>query len=365
MPTRNYLGTKKNDRLYDDKGSVLAPENTVEMRGLDGDDLLAVSSFTNATIRGGSGNDTLEASNFGDKILYGDGGNDILEIGFANDSDETYELHGGSGRDSLTSTLTRENSGAEVILDGGSGADRLTGDDCRDIYVVDNKGDVIFETYTPEYDNSVNPRDEVRAKISWTLGANLEDLLLLGGKKINGNGNSLGNTIEGNSARNKLSGEAGGDSISGGKGSDKILGGGGKDMLHGDAGKDRLDGGAGKDQLFGGRGDDHFIFSSHKDTRSSAADTIRGEAGVAAFEGAGRKDGDLIDLRGIDAKLTVNGDQDFSFDSRKQGGVWLETRKGDTIVFGNNDKDRDADFKIVIKDGDVGHGAYSADDFLL
>jgi Ca2+-binding RTX toxin-like protein len=56
--------------------------------------------------------------------------------------------------------------------------------------------------------------------VTWTLGANLENLTLLGTAAINGTGNSLNNTLTGNSAANVLTGGAGNDTLTGGLGSD-------------------------------------------------------------------------------------------------------------------------------------------------
>jgi hypothetical protein len=44
----------------------------------------------------------------------------------------------------------------------------------------------------------------VRSSITWTLGANIENLVLTGTAAINGTGNSLANRITGNSAANVL-----------------------------------------------------------------------------------------------------------------------------------------------------------------
>ena len=62
--------------------------------------------------------------------------------------------------------------------------------------------------------------DTVQSDVTWTLGANLENLTLLGTAAINGTGNSLNNTLTGNSAANVLTGGAGNDTLTGGLGSD-------------------------------------------------------------------------------------------------------------------------------------------------
>ncbi|KQV16733.1 mannuronan epimerase [Pseudomonas sp. Root329] len=100
-------------------------------------------------------------------------------------------------------------------LDGGLGADTMTGGDGNDVYVVDNASDRVVETNT-----STSQIDTVLASVSWTLGANLENLVLTGVSAINGTGNERHNFITGNAANNVLDGAAGDDSMSGGDGND-------------------------------------------------------------------------------------------------------------------------------------------------
>ena len=106
-------------------------------------------------------------------------------------------------------------SSGNDTLDGGLGADTMTGGNGNDIYVVDNAFDRVVETNT-----STSQIDTVQASISWTLGANLENLVLTGVSAINGTGNERHNFITGNAANNVLDGAAGDDSMSGGDGND-------------------------------------------------------------------------------------------------------------------------------------------------
>lgn len=100
-------------------------------------------------------------------------------------------------------------------LDGKLGADTMTGGDGNDIYVVDNASDRVVET-----NSSTSQIDTVQASVSWTLGANLENLVLTGVSGINGTGNERQNFITGNAGNNVLNGAAGADSMSGGDGND-------------------------------------------------------------------------------------------------------------------------------------------------
>ncbi|WP_349745969.1 M10 family metallopeptidase C-terminal domain-containing protein [Pseudomonas frederiksbergensis] len=106
-------------------------------------------------------------------------------------------------------------SSGNDTLDGSLGADTMTGGDGNDIYVVNNVLDRVVETNT-----TTSQIDTVQASVSWTLGANLENLVLTGVSGINGTGNEQHNFITGNAGNNVLDGAAGGDSMSGGDGSD-------------------------------------------------------------------------------------------------------------------------------------------------
>ena len=54
--------------------------------------------------------------------------------------------------------------------------------------------------------------------MTYTLGANVENLTLTGTTAINGTGNALDNVLTGNSANNTLTGGDGNDTLDGGAG---------------------------------------------------------------------------------------------------------------------------------------------------
>ncbi|WP_323716105.1 M10 family metallopeptidase [Paracoccus aminovorans] len=180
----------------------------------------------------------------GDDTLLGGGGNDTLNGGLGNDL-----LNGGAGRD---------------LMFGGLGSD---------IYVTDGN-DVIRE-------QAGQGIDTVRAMVSLTLGANLENLELIGNAAQNGTGNALGNRMTGNALANQLSGLLGDDTLFGAGGNDTLLGGMGNDVLWGGAGNDLLHGGMGNDLLHGGPGDDLVIGGLGDDTMigSLGADHFAFQAG--------------------------------------------------------------------------------------
>ncbi|WLG53492.1 glycosyl hydrolase family 28-related protein [Pseudomonas sp. FP1742] len=143
--------------------------------------------------------------------------NDLGFQGNPNDNNSVQDIFANnrtmiSGTDQADTLV---GSSGNDTLDGGLGADTMTGGDGNDIYVVNNVLDRVVESNT-----STSQIDTVQASVSWTLGANLENLVLTGVSSINGTGNEQHNFITGNAGNNVLDGAAGADSMSGGDGSD-------------------------------------------------------------------------------------------------------------------------------------------------
>gem|GEM_PF-558988 len=220
------------------------------------------------------------------------------------------------------------------VIDGGAGADRMDGWVGDDIYYVDNAGDVVVD---------ITGTDEVRTTlVSYSLGADIENLtgLLSTGQSLTGNG--VANRITGGAGNDSIDGGGGADSMEGfdgddvyvvdssgdsvveeaGKGTDEIrtrlavyslasqpnienlvglagsgqhltgngganaiTGGTGADTLLGEGGDDRLDGGAGGDSMSGGAGDDLYFADHNGDSivenENEGTDEVR--TGLAAF----------------------------------------------------------------------------------
>jgi Ca2+-binding RTX toxin-like protein len=148
-----------------------------------------------ATVNTPSNDDDYIIGDYNDNTINGLNGNDYIQGNSGNDA-----LSGGSGNDNLW---------------GGSGDDTMIGGTGNDIYDVDSSGDVVSETSI-----TATEVDLVQASITYTLGANLENLTLTSINAINGTGNSLNNTITGNNAANLISGSAGNDAMTGGAGND-------------------------------------------------------------------------------------------------------------------------------------------------
>ena len=120
-----------------------------------------------------------------------------------------------------------------------------------------------------------------------------------------------------------------------------------------------MTGGKGADALQGGAGADIFAFRSITDSTVSAS----GRDTIGDFS---RKQGDRIDLKGIDASTEIDGDQAFSFIAtqgfhKKACELRYEIKDGDTYLFGDVDGDGKADFSIRV-DGSI---AFTKYDFVL
>lgn len=115
------------------------------------------------------------------------------------------------------------------ILNGMTGADTLDGGDGANIYVIDNKGDVIIDGFDDSADDDLKDTAQIYKSYVMNANAEVEIVTLMGTKTMSFTGSDADNTITGNTATN---------TIHGGLGDDIIDGGGGFDKLYGDAGAD-------------------------------------------------------------------------------------------------------------------------------
>ncbi len=279
-------------------------------------------------MEGGAGDDSYYVDNAGDEVVEESGeGTDrvIASISYAlGDNVEDLQLTGIANVDATgnggANKLTG-NAGANVLnglagddrLLGGLGADTMWGGSGDDLYEVENTADVVAEF-------SGEGVDTVEASVTYTLSANVENLILTGTAATDGTGNELNNSLQGNASNNTLTAGAGNDTLNGMKGLDTLIGGvgndtylfedeadtiieeagGGRDtlisrisgatlaanvedgmllgsatsltgndlsnVLTGNNAANILDGGAGADVLIGGKGNDLYIVDSQTDT---------------------------------------------------------------------------------------------------
>ncbi|NEY91578.1 beta strand repeat-containing protein [Tabrizicola oligotrophica] len=134
-------------------------------------------------------------------------------------------LEGLAGNDTLTG------AGGADTLDGGEGDDSMAGGAGDDTYHVDASGDLITEA-------SLGGTDLVLTTATFTMGAGLEQLTMLGTDNLDATGNGAANTLTGNSGANNLKGGAGDDTLLGAAGADTLNGGTGADELRGGGGND-------------------------------------------------------------------------------------------------------------------------------
>ncbi len=250
-------------------------ENDNILGGGDGEDRLR-GYAGNDELYGDSGDDTLEGG-FGNDYLHGGAGIDTMWGGIGNDnyvvdqeSDSITEfsgegfdvvhsyaasyalsaevedltlhgsaLHGtGNGLDNTiqgngNGNILGGSSGNDTLygyggndwLTGGTGNDVMRGGIGDDTYVVDSIGDDVIEV-------AGEGEDTVFSSVSYTLGANEENLAFMGGGALNGTGNNLDNEILGNSWNNILTGNGGDDTLDGSGGNDTMSGGTGNDWYY-------------------------------------------------------------------------------------------------------------------------------------
>ena len=171
---------------------------------------------------GALGDDTYIVDNAGDVVIEAarqalTGVNSSISYALAANV-ENLTLRGsktihGTGN-ALANTITGNSAantsprpGARTLMFGGLGDDP---------YIVDNAGDQVME-------GSAAGTDGVNSRISYTLGANVENLTLRGTKAVNGTGNELANSITGNwGSRRPATALLAADTMSGGLGDDSF-----------------------------------------------------------------------------------------------------------------------------------------------
>lgn len=285
------------------------------LTGLDGNDRLDGGAGAD-TLIGGTGDDVYIVDNPADTVVENvDEGHDTVyaSVSYALSANvEDLTLTGLASTNATGNALDNRITGnrGNNVLDGGAGADVMAGGLGNDTYVVDNLGDQTLES-------AGEGVDTVQASLSWTLGANIENLVLTGAADIDATGNALDNVLIGNGGANRLDGGLGVDTMAGGAGDDTyivdnagdkvieqanegidtvlagvsyalaanvenlVLTGTGNidatgneldNRLTGNAGDNLLDGGLGADVMAGGAGNDRYIVDNSGDTVVELAD---------------------------------------------------------------------------------------------
>ena len=198
--------------------TILGLGGNDDLFGKAGNDILDGGTGADR-MTGGLGNDTYLVDNAGDKAIeLGGQGSDIVK------SKVTFTLGVNVENLTLTGTAAIKGTGNTLansitgnasanILDGRTGADTMKGGLGNDTYIVDRVTDKVIE-------GANQGADTVKSSVTWTLGANVENLTLTGTAAVNGMGNALSNSITGNGANNLIRGGANVDTMTGGAGVD-------------------------------------------------------------------------------------------------------------------------------------------------
>lgn len=289
------------------------------------------------SLTGGAGHDTLNGSS-GNDTLAGESGDDVYAIDVLTDTVtegsnagtdrvhasvtgytlpvnvENLTLNGSviAGTGNSSPNYLTGNAAANVLngaggndtLNGGAGDDSLNGGANDDTYLVDAAGDVVSEA-------GGSGTDQVYSAVTYTLVADVENLLLTGSDDINGTGNTLANSLTGNAGANILDGGFGGDKLSGGAGNDTYIVDNAGDTITEAAlaGDDTVRSGVTytlanhvDDLILTGAGAINGTGNTLANslTGNSAANTLDGSSGADQMDGAGGNDTYIVD-NGADA----------------------------------------------------------------
>jgi Ca2+-binding RTX toxin-like protein len=320
------------DRIYSSITYSMAGQAVEELRLQGTANINGTGNDLDNFIVGNDGNNRLTGGLGADR-MFGGLGDDVFFVDST--GDRTFES-AGEGRDGVYSTVSFSLAGQAIEelrlqgtgdlnatgneldnvligtaganrIDGGAGADLMIGGAGDDRYIVDNTADRVNEL-------AGGGNDIVESSVTFTLGGEVERLLLTGVAAVNGTGNAGDNTLIGNLAANVLQG------------------------------------GRGADVFVGAGGADRFVFVDGDFT---------GIVGVDRITDLVEQQGDRIDLTGIDA-IVGGADDAFTFLGQQAftGAAGelvyaIDNVDNFTLLQGDTNGDLAADFSIRI-DGTLG-----------
>ncbi|MCB5174654.1 cadherin domain-containing protein [Microvirga sp. SM9] len=172
--------------------------------------------------------------------------------------------------------------------------------------------------------------DTVRTTISYTLGVNVENLVLTGTERLDGTGNELANAITGNDGDNRLDGGAGADTLIGGEGSDIYIVDDGGDVVQ-EAADDGTDTVRASVSFTLGAHVEHLQLTGTGNldgTGSEGANTLTGNSGSNVLQG-GKGDDTLDGGAGQDKALFSGAISDYTVIRNQDGSVTIVDKRAD------------------------------------
>ena len=218
---------------------LLGGDGSDYLIGQSGDDALDGGVGAPNSLQGGIGSDTYIVQATGDSVTeFSNEGTDIVQTALGSfklasnvenlmhigsnkfvgiGSDLSNVLIGGKGNDYLVGY-----GGNDTLIDG-AGLNTLQGGAGNDIYAVQLNADTVFEFAN-------EGTDQVQTFLPfYTLSANVENLIFVGGASHVGKGNALDNVVTGGTGSDDLIGLDGNDTFVDGRGINTFEGGNGND----------------------------------------------------------------------------------------------------------------------------------------
>jgi Ca2+-binding RTX toxin-like protein len=297
-----------------------------------------IGSNVNDTLTGNAGNNMLTGG-AGNDSLDGKSGFDTADFSTAYKSVTVNLITGtatGQGTDTLLNIEAINGSSYGDKLTGNAGANTLTGNAGNDILNGGAGNDTLIGGLDIDQANYDTATSGVTVNLAITIAQNTHGA---GIDTLSGIENLLGSKFN-----DVFTGDGLANTLTGGLGNDTLLGG---------SGNDSLIGGAGKDSMTGGLGNDGFVFNVFGDTKAG----INKDVIIDFVHGT-----DKINLAGIDADISVDGNQTFSLISSTTAFTAAgQIRFNAGILSGDVTDDGIADFQIAL----TGVTVLTASDFVL